>query len=305
MRPGDRSLGASMLRILTEYHHDVRPMPGASTDERKQAFVEQLVESVRRVRYVEVLRGRRLSHRCIDPAEECFDPVKAAILEFRAGNVDEACWLVFLFVHFGKHRRGGWRYIRDIYGRLGTGRWAWDEVSNNLRGFRAWLRRHLDEIRRPGAGFGNHRKYESLNADSEAGAGSVVASYVHWATSQGGHARMFARAISDSNGDPGTAFHTLYKSMEVVKRFGRTARFDFLTMISKIGIADIRPSTAYLIGSTGPAAGAKLLFGDLPTGTLEAAVADLGRRFGVGMQVMEDALCNWQKSPEKFKAFRG
>ena len=88
MRPGDRSLGASMLRTLTEYHRDVRPMPGASTDERKQAFVEQLVESVRRVRYVEVLRGRRLSDRCIDPAEECFDPVKAAILEFRAGNVD-------------------------------------------------------------------------------------------------------------------------------------------------------------------------------------------------------------------------
>jgi hypothetical protein len=31
-----------------------------------------------------------------------FDPLKAAVLHYRRGRVDEAYWLVFLAVHFGK-----------------------------------------------------------------------------------------------------------------------------------------------------------------------------------------------------------
>ena len=36
----------------------------------------------------------------------------------------------------------------------------------------------------------------------------------------------------------------------------------------------------------------------------ELAIA-LDGELKVGMQVIEDSLCNWQKSPEKFVAFRG
>ena len=32
---------------------------------------------------------------------------------------------------------------------------------------------------------------------------------------------------------------------------------------------------------------------------------DLDLRLQVGMQVFEDALCNWQKSPVHFEHFRG
>jgi hypothetical protein len=34
-------------------------------------------------------------------------------------------------------------------------------------------------------------------------------------------------------------------------------------------------------------------------------VVKLGDALGVGMQVMEDSLCNWQKSPEAYVPFRG
>ena len=98
--------------------------------------------------------------------------------------------------------------------------------------------------------------------------------------------------------------------MAQVQSFGRTARFDYLTMVGKLGLAAIEPGIPYLVSATGPLKGARLLFGGSPTATLSAkdldkSVADLGGALGFGMQAAEDALCNWQKSPGKFIAFRG
>jgi hypothetical protein len=77
-------------------------------------------------------------------------------------------------------------------------------------------------------------------------------------------------------------------------------------MIGKLGFAAVEPPSTYMKGSTGPVHGAQLLFGvdESPT-TLDGWSVDLNDRLNVGMQVLEDALCNWQKSPNKFVAFRG
>ena len=118
-----------------------------------------------------------------------------------------------------------------------------------------------------------------------------------------------AQAVQRAGGDAHQAFDDLYRSMRVVTRFGRTARFDYLTMVGKLGLAPIAPGSAYLQGSTGPVEGARLLFGNsrgavLSATELDGWLVDLDTRLHVGMQVLEDALCNWQKSPGKFKPFR-
>jgi hypothetical protein len=92
--------------------------------------------------------------------------------------------------------------------------------------------------------------------------------------------------------------------------FGRLAKFDFLTMLGKLGIAPIEPGSAYLSGATGPLSGARLLFGGNADAKLNARELDvrlvrLDNYLNVGMQVLEDSLCNWQKSPRKFISFRG
>jgi Alpha-glutamyl/putrescinyl thymine pyrophosphorylase clade 3 len=70
--------------------------------------------------------------------------------------------------------------------------------------------------------------------------------------------------------------------------------------------AAILPGLPYLKGSSGPLNGARLLFGrNEPAETLDLWVAQLGESLGVGMQELEDALCNWQKSPDRFVPFRG
>ena len=62
--------------------------------------------------------------------------------------------------------------------------------------------------------------------------------------------------------------------------------------------------------ATGPIKGARLLFGGTTTANMSAVILEqkiqtLDAALGVGMQVIEDALCNWQKSPGNFVRFRG
>ena len=124
------------------------------------------------------------------------------------------------------------------------------------------------------------------------------------------HHIRFDEALTAAGDGPEAAFGVLYRSMAAVHRFGRLARFDYLSMIGRVGLADIHPGKAYLQGSTGPLKGARLLFqpaGEpkLTAATLEDKAATLQFHLGVTFDVLEDALCNWQKSPAEFKRFRG
>ena len=312
MRPKDHELVGRLTTKLRRHALHTRPLVGIRERRRCTSFVRQLVDSIRRVRYVYVLRSRELSPCRLDPASVAFDPLRGAILAIRAGAIEEAFWLVFLFVHFGKHRRWGWRYARAIYGRLGAGRdpWDWTHVSSDPQGFRSWLDSHQRELHALPGGFGSHRKYESLDARSPHGTGAVVASYVRWVAPPRTHEQLLRAALQETRGNATEAFDLMYQSMADVKRFGRTARFDYLCMVSKLDLAPIHPGSPYMRNATGPVAGARLLFAG--TTAAEVSVADLDswlvqldHDLGVGMQALEDALCNWQKSPSTYKPFRG
>ncbi len=307
MKPHDRAEGMRLEAALRSFAEDDRPLPGIAAPARRRVFIDQIIESIRRIKFINVLRTRDICDERTDPMNLLFDPLKAAILNQRRGDVEEAFWLLFLYVHFGRHSQAGWRYARDVYGRLGEGgRWDWPTVSNNVAGFRAWLDDHQARLQngKP-RGFGNHRKRESLAGFGDKGTGAAVETYVRWINPPRTHRELMNESVQAANGDPGAAFDSLYRSMAVVKRFGRLARFDYLTMVGKLGLAPINPGSAYINGSTGPLAGARLLFGNGTAASLDEWAVRLDGKLRVGMQVIEDSLCNWQKSPEKFQAFRG
>jgi hypothetical protein len=126
----------------------------------------------------------------------------------------------------------------------------------------------------------------------------------------GGHSQLIQQALNLNNNNPNAAFEWLYQSMNAVVSFGRMAKFDYLTMLSKAGLASIEPGIAYLNGATGPATGARLMLQgsvdhDLTIVTLESRLVILAAYLGVGMQVIEDSLCNWQKSHTRYRLFSG
>lgn len=295
---------------LATYERVHGQLVGIADPAARAALIEQIIDSEQRVLYFQRLGQRSLDPSSADPASISFDPLRAALIHRDAGNFDEAVWLVFLFVHFGKHAKAGWRYARDVYGALGQGEgWTWSRTAGDPMGFRFWLDANQSALTAaPGArGFSNHRKYESLDAWSDAGTGTVVQSYVEWVlAANGDHVERFAEATRLS---PEDGFDLLYRSMAAVRRFGRVARFDYLNALRNLELVDLRPPHSYIVGATGPLRGARLLVnGDSAIGearALQAQLAELCRTSSLTPNVIEDAICNWQKSPTKYVKFSG
>lgn len=307
MRPADIPLITELSEKLRLFHNTI-PMPGIATPLSRDCLVKQIVDSIRRVKYVQVMGSKTHNESVCSPASSAFNPIKAAAWHRQAGNIDEAAWLLFLSIHFGQHGRTKWQLVKNVYGALGAQTpWTWDNIKENVDDFRNWL--HLNETElKKNAKFGNHRKYESINAFRNNGTGEAIASYINWIIGSTDHAQLFADKIAACGGDKREAFAQLYNDMNCVARFGRTARFDYLTMIGKLGLVDIEPDKTYMKGATGPYRGATLLFGGpQPQATFELWLAGLEEllRLDFGMQVLEDALCNWQKSPNMYKHFSG
>lgn len=300
-----------MSSALSSYSKTSVALLGIAKAAHLTALVAQIVDSVRRVEYAKRLIHANLAQGRSDPANDIFDPLMAAVLQARAGNLDEAIWLVFLSTHFGKHVKDGWKLVRAVY--FGdAGPWTFSRVANNPKAFENWLATQNASWQAVGSvlRFGNHRKYETLRTNSARGTHAVLRTYVQWIGPNRGHINFLADAQKEVGTNPAALFDYLYHSLDAVTSFGRTAKFDFLTMLGKLEFVPIEPGIPYLNGATGPLRGARLLFGgkvdaNLAARDLEKKVVALGASVGFGMQVAEDALCNWQKSPDKYIPFRG
>jgi hypothetical protein len=311
MRSRDAALIDRLDAGLDTYEATEHQLPGAHNPHQREVFLRQLVDSIRRVQFVGVITRRDINVQRGDGLSPIFDPIRAAVLARDAGDLNEACWLAFLFVHFGRHPGSGYRYTREVYSALGQREpWSFEAVLEDAPALRRWLDQNENYLRRgTHRGFGNHRKYLSLSGSRANGTGDAFESYVRWVERYGGHAQLFEIAKQESDGTREGAFEWLYQSMQAVISFGRIGRFDYLTMLGKLGLANIRPGRPYLDSSTaGPNKGAWIMFDPtkvLGLPELERRIQALGRHLGVGMQEMEDALCNWGKNPAHYRYFRG
>lgn len=305
--PFDRPLAQRFRESLDDYATTVRPLPGIASSAAKDTFIAQLVDSDRRRRFALRVAVSDPHPKVLGEPLSAFDPHYAAVRCVRDGDFDEACWLVFLATHFGFHRHKRWALSGNFYRRLDAGPpWTWEMVSAQPSAVRAWLDSNRTALRSAGGPFGNHRKYESLAGGAPMGTGGAIESYVEWVGPS--HRTHFDDLCA--SGSAQESFAAAYTSMADVARFGRTARFDYLTMLGKLGIVDLCPDKLCLQGSTGPLDAARLLVSG-STGVktsaaeLEGYLCDLGDHLGVTFDILEDGLCNWQKSPSRFISFRG
>ena len=297
-----RRIGA----VLRWHSKRVHALPGIASAEALDVLSLQFVASLRRELYYSLVQKKPISARKADPNDLGFDADRAVAFHLQHDDIDEAAWLAFLMTYFARPGDSGWKRLQDVYGKIGTGIWDWRTVSADPVAFAAWLAANGPRV---GGKFGNHRKYETLRDDSGRGMGKVVESYVAW-VGPAGHRRRFADCIREAGNDPHVIFDALYRSLDQVKSFGRLAKFDYLSLLGRYSIAPVDAGTAYLNGATGPLKGAHLLFDGSRDGPsspeeLQRRLDALDLDLQVTMKVMEDALCNWQKSPTKFVHFKG
>ena len=254
----------------------------------------QIIESKNRIRYFQVLSGRSISLRRTDPQDPIFDPVRA-ILYLKDVDYDEACWLTFLLVYTAENYQTNWNFVRQLYSGIDE-KLTWEVARNNPQIFPHLSNMLVASQHKPK--FGNHRKYESL-----AELPQVFDSYLNLINTYGGHENLFRR--NDLN-DEKEYFAWLFSIVQSnLISFGRLSTFDYLSMVYKADLANIEADCCYIAGSTGPKKGAKLLFGTFSAAQLDSYAMGLADYLGIGYQEMEDALCNWQKSPNIFHSYRG
>lgn len=298
---------AEYIRLVTELTatkvaQGLQGLPDCQTIE---TLAMQFIASLRREDYYRLVQRAPISPDRADPNRGSFDAERAVAFHLQQGNIDEAGWLIFLMTHFARRPDSGWRRLQDVYGMLGAGLWNWQSVMANPAGFDQWLTANWMRI---GGAFGNHRKYESLRPDANRPMQRAVADYCAW-IGPGGHAAFFAASVVAAGNDPHTIFDYLYQQMRICS-FGRLAKFDYLSLIGRYKLAPIEAGFAYLDGATGPGNGARLLIdGVADSGRSNSDVQQkldaLDAQLKVGMTVMEDALCNWQKSPRHFVHYVG
>lgn len=272
--------------------------------------MSQIISSLRRIEYIRALHTKKIDIRRLDPTSPLFDPLQGSLLLSQKGQPDEAVWLAFVGTHFGKHLIDGWKLSALVFGSFGNGPvWTAARYGAAPQQFENMLianRASLLDAGQSGR-FSNHRQYQSKKPEVIA---RVFRSFHDWQFDNGGFPAK-VRAIHQKLGqEPTQTFDALYRSMTTVYGFGRLGRFDFLTMIGKLGLAPIDPGSVYLPGATGPLMGAKLLFhanrnAKADAKTLGSLVDGLDPYLNVGKQVLEDSLCNWQKSPDQYVYFKG
>lgn len=296
---------ARLIAALDQHSNSVRSLPGIACPEARDTLATQFIASLRREDFYARVQAKQVSADKANPNHPKFDAERAVAYHMQNADVEEAAWLVFLMTHLARPADTGWLRLKDIYGRRGQGIWTWDIVSANPTSFSDWVYANAHGIR---GKFGNHRKYESLGSGTKREFSKVLDSYVALVGSS--QQSFFADAVRNAGNNPGVIFDHLYKRLDAVLSFGRLAKFDYLALIGRYGIAPIAPGSAYLGGATGPATGARLLFlgshgAAAKASQLQQWIDELDANLSVGMSVMEDALCNWQKSPTTFIHFKG
>lgn len=307
MRPAEVELHNQIKKKLDSYKKK-RALPGINTSQKEDCFIRQIIDSIRRVKYARLIASKDIDEICTNPSNIAFDPLKAAVWHKNQGNLNEAFWLVFLATHFGRNKNTKWNLVRDVYSGLSNDVvWDWQNICNNIISFKSWLNLNEAQLKSRGK-VGNHRKYQSLKAYSNTGTGTTFESYINWIGPSNNHQDFIDNIPENIKNNPKAFFNYLYNSMNLVIGFGRMAKFDFLTMVGKLDLLNIIPDSTYMVGATGPVTGARILFGQNATNkTLEEWLNELDEALELdfGMQVLEDAICNWQKNTSTYVHFSG
>lgn len=209
-----------------------------------------------------------------------------------SNDLDETLWRSFLAAHFGRtstdNRRKVASAARLLCGFGNRPQWTWKRVSSNPRAFQEWLTKHREDLK--SLYFGNHRKFESKKATALF---RVFESFLEWATDHGGRP---SGAVADAaKTTPEANFHALFSSLHGIYRMGRTGAFDFLCLLGDLELLNVRPGSCYLVGSTGPLAGAQKLWGERRPADLALLADKAAEALEIPFDVFEDALCMWQK----------
>lgn len=259
-------------------------------------LARQSYDSIRRIEIYKTYKVR--AENAFNEDRTFFDTSNPFVLAQRPDlNIQNKIWVLYLATYFGKSEDSGWELFNRSSFRLNE-LILLDEIFQDREKYFDYLK-SFDFF--ANTKFSNHRKYTKKALIGNKGLLQSM-DYI-------------LDNIGEFCNDEKFDFHDVYKMAGKIPNFGRLASFDFTSTLVKCGLNVGEPKSMYANHSTGPLFALRLLLKLTNSSVSEKAQKDLSISlvewfddhsdiFMVG-QVLEDAICNWQKNTKKYILYKG
>lgn len=257
----------------------------------------QTNDSIRRIAIYEKYKERAL--KAAEENQEFIDTSIPFVLAQRPDlNLKNRLWVLYIATYFGKSNKSKWElFNRATFDENGT-IILYDEIKEDINKYFAYLSsfEFFDKC-----DYSNHRKFTPKRLEGHKGVFNSMTYLVN---------NMDQFAIEEK-----MDFHSMYKLAQKIPNFGRLAAFDFSCSLVKCGLNVEQPLSMYAEHSTGPMDAIGLILRLTKNNTSPDAKKKLctdlmnwfvekASIFMIG-QVLEDAICNWQKNTSAYTKYIG
>lgn len=260
-------------------------------------LARQTNDSIRRIDIYESYKKRALQ-----AVNEKQDFIHTSIPFVLAQRTDlsqiNKVWVLYIATYFGKSSKSKWELFNRATFDNNRSIMLFENIQKDLDKYFKYLY-SFDFF--DGCTYSNHRKFTAKRMTGEKGVfGSM---------------EYFVKNIDQYSVDNKMDFHSMYKLAEKIPNFGRLAAFDFSSSLVKCGLNIEEPNSMYAEHSTGPLDAIDLLLrltnNKSSSNEKYKLCTDLMRWFEdntyifMAGQVLEDALCNWNKNTSKYYKYTG
>ncbi|WP_114751871.1 alpha-glutamyl/putrescinyl thymine pyrophosphorylase clade 3 protein [Pleomorphovibrio marinus] len=257
----------------------------------------QTFDSIRRVQIYETYRLR--AQRAVQVKETFIHTSNPFVLAQRSDlSISNRTWIVYLATYFGKSNKSHWELFNRASFRQDQTLIKIEEILAELDNYFNYL---LSFEFFEGCSFSNHRKYTAKKLTGYKGLFRSM--------------EYFVNHINSYSPDNEIEFHDMYLTSQKIPNFGRLGGFDFTSALVKCRLNVKEPMSMYANHSTGPLDGLKLLLKFTNNNTSKASQIQLSldlmdwfinnSKIFMAGQVLEDAICNWQKNTSRYIRYTG
>lgn len=260
-------------------------------------LARQTDDSIRRIQIFDTYRLR--AEKAVKANERFIHTSNPFVLGQRPDlSLQNRVWIVYLATYFGKSNKSNWELFKRASFRKDQSLIQLKEIEANRGNYFKYLM-SFDFFE--GCSFSNHRKYTAKKLSGDKGLFRSM--------------EFLLNNIQNFTPNKEMEFHEMNKLSQEIPNFGRLAGFDFTSALVKCRILINEPMSMYANHSTGPLQGLALLLKLTKSNTTKKSQIQLSfdlmdwfsansEIFMVG-QVLEDAVCNWQKDTTTYTRYTG
>ena len=260
-------------------------------------LARQTFDSIRRIQIYDIYRQR--AQHAVQANETFIHTSNPFVLAQRSDlSPRNNLWIIYLATYFGKSNKSQWELFNRASFRPDKSLIEFDQIQTDLDGYFNYL---LSFDFFEGCSYSNHRKYTAKKLKDDKGLFRSI--------------EYLINNIRNYCPDNEIEFHEMYVRSQKIPNFGRLGGFDFTSTLVKCRLNVKEPKSMYANHSTGPLQGLRLLLKLTNNQTSKASQIQLSmdlvdwfftnsKIFMIG-QVLEDAICNWQKNTSTYIRYTG